>query len=248
MLEGGTGSRMDREDDRLAHLLQGRDDGAKRLWLHVGLPVDREQEVRPRLDARIGESARAIASQRCEANVRVEHHVADEMNGVLGDPFLAQISDCNPAGSEEERGEVISGHTIDLLRHTAIERAGARLHVRDRDVQLGGRERACERRIGVAVDQRPVRPFLQQHLLDSPKHAAGLLAVWSGADAEMMLRLCKLELLEEQVRHGCVVVLAGVHYDLAQARSAQRARHRGRLDELRPVSDDGKDFHGGGEH
>ena len=56
------------------------------------------------------------------------------------------------------------------------------------------------------------------------------------------------ELGEEDPRERVVVVLAGVHEDLLVA-LAQRPGHGGRLDELRPVADDGEDLHalsGGG--
>ena len=76
---------------------------------------------------------------------------------------------------------------------------------------------------------------------------AGLLAVGARAGLEPVARRRQLELLEEDGRELGVVVLAGVEDDLLDPALAQRERERGRLDELRPVADDGKDSHAAGE-
>ena len=53
------------------------------------------------------------------------------------------------------------------------------------------------------------------------------------------------ELVEEHGRQLRVPVLAGVHDDLVDPCLAQRERERRRLDELRPVPDDGEKPHRG---
>ena len=55
----------------------------------------------------------------------------------------------------------------------------------------------------------------------------------------------EFELLEENIGHFLVVMLAGVNENLfAAGGCSQQARHDGGLDELRPNADDGDDFHG----
>ena len=105
---------------------------------------------------------------------------------------------------------------------------------------LGGGERARERRVGVAVDEHDVR------LLGSSSgpSAASIRAVCAVFVPPPRSSRCSgrgsAELVEEDLRQLVVVVLAGVDHDLARDR-AQRARDRGRLDELRPVPDDRED-------
>ena len=53
------------------------------------------------------------------------------------------------------------------------------------------------------------------------------------------------ELLEEDLRQLAVVVLPRVDDDLLDPALPQRHGQRRRLDELRPVSDDGEHLHGG---
>ena len=111
---------MGGEDDGLVDLLQRRDDRAQGLRLHVGLTVEREKEVRTRLDAGVGERVRAVACKRREPEVRVHHHVAD-LADTLDDPLPAEILDCGVAGAEEECGEVVDQHPVQLLRHRSVE-------------------------------------------------------------------------------------------------------------------------------
>ena len=54
-------------------------------------------------------------------------------------------------------------------------------------------------------------------------HARGLLRVRAGADAEDVVRLADAELLEEDLRHRVVVVLAGVDEHVLEARRAAGA-------------------------
>jgi hypothetical protein len=61
------------------------------------------------------------------------------------------------------------------------------------------------------------------------------------ASFQPVLRRFKAELVEEDLRKLLVVVLAGVQHDLLRTALLEREGERGRLDELRPVADDGKD-------
>ena len=58
---------------------------------------------------------------------------------------------------EQQVGGVVGEHPVVLLGHPPVERAQAGLQVRHRDVHLDRGDRAGQRRVGVAVDQHPVR-------------------------------------------------------------------------------------------
>ena len=125
----------------------------------------------------------------------------------------------------------------------AVERAHPRLDVRDRDAGLRGGQPAGERRVRVAVDEHDVGPLVRQQRAERGEHARGLLGVRPACRGRARARAAgRPSSREEHRRQLVVVVLAGVDEQLLVA-LAQRARHRRRLDELRPVPDDGDDLH-----
>ncbi len=109
----------------------------------------------------------------------------------------------------------------------------------DRHAGLDCRLRARERRVRVAVDERPVGLFALERRLDTGPHRVRVGRV----QVEPVRRLRQPELREEHRRERCVPVLARVEHDLVDPRLAQRDGHGPRLDELRPVPDHGQRFH-----
>ena len=204
--------------------------------------VHRREDIAARRQAEPLQQPAAVAGKLHELQRRVIHHVARAVYAV-GDPFAAQVIDRGVGRREQQAGDVVGENAVGLLRHRPVERAQARLDVRDRNAELDGRERPSQRRVGVAVDQQPARLLLQQHLLDGLEHAPGHRAVRQAADAELVARLRDAHLPEKHLRHQVVVVLAGMHQDFLDAALRERARHRRRLDELRPRADHGDDFH-----
>jgi hypothetical protein len=55
-------------------------------------------------------------------------------------------------------------------------------------------DRAGEGRVGVAVDQYPVRRLVDDQLLEARQHPRGLIAVPAGADSEIDVGRRKLEI------------------------------------------------------
>ena len=110
-------------------------------------------------------------------------------------------------------------------------------------MQLGGHQRPGERGIGVAIDQDPVRPFALEHVFQSYQHTAGLFAMPTATNAERVVWLDHAKLVEKDVRHVGVEMLAGMHKNLTDLRYAAKRRRHGRgLDELGPGADHGADF------
>jgi len=61
-------------------------------------------------------------------------------------------------------------------------------------------------------------------------------------EVEAVARVRKSELLEEDLRQLAVVVLPGMDDDVLDLRRTKGDGERRRLNELRPISDDGEDF------
>jgi len=156
---------------------------------------------------------------------------------------VAQIAGRLVGAAEQQRRDVVGEDPVALLGHTHVAGAHAGLDVDHRDLRAGGRERAGERRVGVAVDERGVRLDLVDQRLERREHPRRLRRVAAAGDVQLDVRSGEAELLEEDARKRVVVVLAGVDEDLLVA-GAQRSGDRGGLHELRPVADDGQDSHG----
>ena len=87
----------------------------------VRLPVERQQEVVARLDSRRDERARPLACERRQADVRVEHHVTDQVHA-LADRLVREVSHGDLGRAEAERREPVDEEAVELLRHLRVER------------------------------------------------------------------------------------------------------------------------------
>ena len=231
---------MDREDDRNL----GGDRGQARHRLAQQRPVDEggavegHQQVPAGLHSELGCSPRG-ADPVLERGQGVDHRVADEVHPVLGDPLGPQVLDRLIAVEEEMLGEDIGDDPVDLLGHRPIEAPQPRLYVGNGDQRLRRCQRRGERRVDVAGDEDQIGFLLGEYGLQPLHHQGGLLGVAAGADLEHVIWLGDAELLEEDLRHHPVVVLAGVDDRVAPVRVARphRGDHRRGLDEVRTGTD-----------
>ncbi len=214
------------------------------LGLHVRLAVDRRDDVAARLEPEALERARAPARDRGEPLGGVVHDVAHDLRAA---PDLLAGQDVARAlvRAQQQRRDPVGLDAVVLLRHRPVAAAQPGLDVRDRHPLGDGRSRSGERRVRVPVDEHPVGPLVGDDRLERRLQRRQHLLARQCADAEAVRRLGQPELLEEDVRQLAVVVLAGVHHDLFVTGLTQCFRQRRRLDELRPVADDGQDAHGG---
>lgn|GEM_PF-1258595 len=234
--------RVDGEDHREARLADGPEDRAEHRGV-VGVrgPVDRHHRV---LSGSEPEPLHHVGLLVREDPVElhgVDHDVARDPDPVP-DPLALQVLDRRPSRAEEEARDMVDDHAVHLLGHGPVERPEAGLDVGHRDVELRCRESACERRVRVAVDQHQVRNLGLQDLLDAGEHRSCLCRVHPRPDAQVVIRPGDLELLEEDVRHPRVVVLARVDQDLVEA-PPDLAGEGGALDELRPRPHDREHLH-----
>ena len=169
------------------------------------------------------------------------------MHALRRDAFGAQVLRRLLAVQEEVSGEAVGDDPVDLLGHRQVERAQAGLDVGDRDAHLHRDQRRRQGRVDVAEDDDQVGPLGDQHRLQPLHRPRRLQGVAAGADLEHVVGRRHAELLEEDLRHRPVVVLAGVDDDVAAVRLAlaHRADHRRGLDEVGAGADDVDDSHRG---
>ncbi len=206
--------------------------------MDVRLAVDGGEDVGDRLDPEALERGRPLACDRREAPRDVGHHVPDDLhparNALCGErPRRARIR------AEQQRRDAVDDDSVPLLGHVDVAAAQARLDVRDGDAGLDACFGTRARRVRVAEDDHPVRPLRLDRLADQRPHRVRV----RGVQVEEVPRLAEAQLVEEDLRHLGVPVLARVQDDLLDSRVPQRQGKRSRLDELRAVADDREDLH-----
>ncbi len=217
--------------------VQPFDDPPEPWLLDVRLPVDRRDDIRAGL---VG-NRKARAGDRGEDPRRISHDVADDVDA----PHRALRLECllRPVvGAEQEPSAPVDFDPVHLLRHGQVAAAQPGLDVCKRDGRIRGCLGTREGRVRVPVDEHDVRRFLRDSLCDRRPHLRDV----GRAQVEAVPRFREAELRDEDLGHRVVPVLPGVQHDLLDLRLAERGRERCRLDELRPVSDDGEDLHAAG--
>ncbi len=120
----------------------------------------------------------------------------------------------------------------------------------DRDVELAGRQRGGEHRVGIALHQDDVGAFPLQDALHSDEYPGRLLCMRTRADLKVIAGLRELQLLKEDPAQVVRVVLAGVEDEMFYVRGSmfrvvfvQSPYHRGHLDDFRASPDYYGDLH-----
>jgi hypothetical protein len=142
---------------------------------------------------------------------------------------------------------VIGKHPVELLRHRPVEGAQAGFDVYDRDVELRRGQGSGEGAVGVSIDERGVRLELKHRAFEGFEHAAGHGSMPLASQGKPLPRPRNSKLLEKDVAHVGVVMLAGVDQELLDAPrriGGEGPAEHSRFHELRSGSDDRKDLHG----
>ena len=97
-------------------------------------------------DERVGVAGEAEACRHVAGDRRrpvsleaVDHRVADEHDVVAGDALAGEVVDGVGRRHEQQVGDRVGDETVDLFGHLPVAAAQARLDVRHRQVELGGR-------------------------------------------------------------------------------------------------------------
>jgi hypothetical protein len=113
-------------------------------------------------------------------------------------------------GGEQQVGNLVGEHAVDLFRHAAVVAPQAGLDVDHLHPALGSDQGAGDGGVDVADHQHRLRPDLVEHRLEALHHLGGLHRVAAGADFEVMVGARDAEIGEEAVAHRRVVMLAGM--------------------------------------
>ncbi len=187
---------------------------------------------------------RGLAGPLAVPEQRVDHHVPDEMNPIAPDPFLHEILVGCPLGGEEQIGDRVSENPVDLFRHASIKAPEPRLHVSQPEAELGRRECPCQRGVHVADHDDQVRLSFGQHGFEAQHDLGDLGRGARGFHLEVHVRVRQLEVGEEGVGHGTVVVLARVDQRGDHVRPRAQVGHDGSdFHEVGPGAHDGRDLH-----
>jgi hypothetical protein len=208
--------------------------------------VQRDEQVAARLETQRGCRA-APADQVLQRDKAVDHRVADELHALVLDALSAQVLDRLLRVQEAERGEVVGGDAVGLLRHRPVEAAQSRFDVAHSHAKLVGTQRRPEGGVHVARNQDEVRPLLREHGPEPLQNSRDLLGVRAGSHAQDVIGLRHAELLQEDLGHQAVVVLPGVHGRRSPAgKSASQLPDDGsHLDHVGTRTDDAHNSHCG---
>ena len=239
---------MDRKDDRnmpRQHLQRLEEIRQGPRIIHVGRAVQREHGVAgPRIEAEALRDRRALPAVP-RALERVDHDVADEVN-LLGAHALAQeVVASALLCHEEEIGDGVGQHPIDLFGHRAIEAPKSGFHVGDRDRSLDRGDGCRQGGVHVADHEHDVGPDLFEDRIQTLHHVSRLDRVSPRTDLEIEVRRMDLQIPEEALGHRGVVVLAGVHERRGERRPTRHLPNERRdLHEVGARADDAEDVHG----
>ena len=83
---------------------------------------------------------------------------------------------------------MIRYHTIDLLRHAGPIATKTSLDVNEREAHFGAHYGTGQRRIGVPIEQDPVRCFRGENRFQPLQHFTGLRTMAAGTDSQVVVR------------------------------------------------------------
>ena len=164
----------------------------------------------------VGAIRETLARERHEQVERVAHDVADDLDPA-GGAFRDEDRARPVVRRQQQLGEPVDLDPVPFLRHRQVAAAQPGLDVSDRHAGGDTGARAGQRRVRVAVDERPVWALLLERMGDPRLHRVRV----RGVEVEPVRGLREPELVEEHLRQLRVVVLAGVQH--APRRCRRRA-------------------------
>jgi|SRR5579859_55655 len=153
---------------------------------------------------------RRLLGDAQEVEKRINHNVADKMDGRARAAFVQQVLDRTFFGDEKVGGKSVSENAIDFFGHGAVEAAKASFDVGDGNAKFCSGEGHGDGGVDVADDEDEVGLELEKDRLNALEDLGGLHRVRGGADLEIHGRRGNAHLAEENIGEGVVVVLAGM--------------------------------------
>ena len=109
------------------------------------------------------------------AQQSINHHIPCQIYST-GDVLLGQIIDRRLCGAQEEVGTVVGKNAVCLFRHRLVIASETSFNMGDH-FQLGSSQGACQRLVGVPVDQHQIGFLQHQHFLYFHKNLTRLRSV-----------------------------------------------------------------------
>ena len=159
-----------------------------------------------------------VLDPRQHRDERVDHRVADREDARFRDRSLGEQVDARLGRvGEQEVGDRVSDHPVDLLGHRAIEAPQTRLDVSDSNSKFRAHQSSCDSRVYVTINHHEIRRVLLNYRFKARHNLSGLLRVASGTNLQVEVRGWNFQLLKKNIGHVCVIVLAGVNQQLLDA-------------------------------
>jgi len=137
-----------------------------------------------------------------------DHDVADEADALGRRAFAPEIDVGVAATGEQQVGNGVRGHAVDLFGHGAVAAAQSGLDMRHADAEFDGHQRPGQGRVDVADDDEPIGPLALQQLAQRQHGPGRLFGMGPRSDAEEIIRPGHAEIGEKHVGHQRVVMLA----------------------------------------
>ncbi len=176
------------------------------------------------------------------AQADVHHDVADKHRPV-GQALGGEVAHGLLGRCEQKIRGVVGEDPVVLLGHAPVEGSEPRLEMGDGQVQLDRRERPGDGRVGVAVDDHPVRVLALQDRVERGQDPPGLYAMGAGPDAQVYRGVGDAEAGEKHVGEVRVVMLTRVHDHMLVVGVREGGGHRSQFDELGTGTDNAQDLH-----
>ena len=178
-----------------------------------------------------------------EVAERIDHDVANKVDGFARAAFFEEMPDGVFFGDEEIVGNGVGEDAINVLGHGAVEAAESCFDVGYGNAELCSGQGDGDGAVDVADHEDEIGLAFEKDRLDASENFGGLRGVGAGADFEIDVRLGNAHLAEEDIGELFVIVLASVNEDgLDFGMTAHFAEERSDFGEVGTGSDDVEDF------
>src|SRR5436309_14695608 len=107
----------------------------------------------------------------------IEHDISSSLHRQTRDSLCSEVPRGLLGRRKQQRRYMIRQNSVDLLRHSHIERSKSRLHMCNWNMKLGGCEGASKCRISIPQHDDPIGHLVKQQILQCSEHRTSLLAV-----------------------------------------------------------------------
>ena len=173
----------------------------------------------------------------------VDHAVPDKMDLACRNTFAVQVLVAAGLRREKQIREVVGHDPVDFLGHRPVARAQAGLDVSHRNAALRRHQRTRDGGVHIARDHDEIGATLFADLVKTHHDLSCLPRLVVGADLEVNIGQGHAELIEEDLRHRAIIMLAGMHQQMWHIPCGQRLDERRHLHEIRPRPHDVADQH-----